>query len=203
MMLSRIQELNQLYILGSLPDNKIYASSEALQELERMEKVAINNQMEKRKPHISSVNIYSLKKHHEDIKSSPMIQMSEVICLQETWIDPNHDTTNNLNLNDYSSHFTSTGRGKGIATYYKESFTFNEEVKKSMYQMSKISSKDIDIINVYRSSNAPLTFLDDLKTLIDEERTTHIVGDFNICYKTERNNLVIKYLEEKGFRYDI
>ena len=67
--------------------------------------------------------------------------------------------------------------------------------------MSKVSSEDVDIINVYRSTNAPHSFVNDLDNLICPERITHIVGDFNICYNEERENNVIKYLEKMGFRF--
>ena len=32
------------------------------------------------------------------------------------------------------------------------------------------------------------------------EKTTVICGDFNICYKSDRNNTMIKALEEIGFQ---
>ena len=132
-----------------------------------------------------------------------MVQNSEVICIQETWIDPEKDNTDDLNLNGFSAHFTSIGRGKGIGTYFKDNFNFTEEVKKPNYQMSKVSSEDMDVINVYRSENAPCSFVDDLGSLICTERITHIVGDFNIWYNTDKQNKVVKYLEKNGFRYVI
>ena len=41
-MLSRIQSLSQLYIIGSLPENKFYASQQALEELQRLDNVSVN-----------------------------------------------------------------------------------------------------------------------------------------------------------------
>ena len=64
-MLNRVQELNHLFILGYLPKEKIFASSEALTELERMKKKALNNKMME-KAVVTSMNIYSLKKHFQD-----------------------------------------------------------------------------------------------------------------------------------------
>ena len=201
-MLSRVQELSQLYILGHLPEDKIYACPQALEELDRMEKVALNNVMEGKKPKVSSINVRSLNKNFEHMQSVSMIKKCDVICIQETWIYHDCDITNDFNLKEYSSHFTNIGRGKGIVTYYKENFKFNKEVGNPSYQMCKVSSEDTDIINVYRSSNAPASFLDDLKNLIDADKTTHIIGDFNICYRKYRqNNKMIQYLEGKGFRY--
>ena len=42
-MFSRVQELNQLYIIDEFNPNKIYLSAKAIKELERMNLVAINN----------------------------------------------------------------------------------------------------------------------------------------------------------------
>ena len=120
--------------------------------------------------------------------------------VQETWIDPNLDDTNKFQISEFSAHFNSVGRGKGIATYFREGFFVQEDVVQPNYQMTKISSVEIEIINVYRSSNAPVSFLDDLQKLINCESPTHIIGDFNICYKSERDNKIIKKLEEMGFR---
>ena len=43
-MLSRVQEIGQLFILDSIPDNRIYPHNDAMQELKRMEEVSLNNQ---------------------------------------------------------------------------------------------------------------------------------------------------------------
>ena len=42
-MLSRIKELGQLYILEELPENKIYPIQKALDEIKRLQEVSINN----------------------------------------------------------------------------------------------------------------------------------------------------------------
>jgi ATP-dependent DNA helicase PIF1 len=42
-MLSRIKELKQLYILEELPENKIYPIQKALEEIRRLQQVSINN----------------------------------------------------------------------------------------------------------------------------------------------------------------
>ena len=103
-------------------------------------------------------------------------------------------------MDGFNSQFVSLGRGKGIATYFKENFKFQDQVRRPMYQISKIASKEVDIINVYRSSNAPSSFIEDLKALINQERETHVVGDFNFCYKSDKNNKISKTMDELGFR---
>ena len=87
-MLSRIQTLSQLYIIGKVPEDKIKPWPSALEELERMNKVAINNPDNQDKRYkIASLNTYSLRKHINDIKSDYQLLASDVICLQETWLE--------------------------------------------------------------------------------------------------------------------
>ena len=40
---------------------------------------------------------------------------------------------------------------------------------------------------------------ENLQKLIDEAKMTIICGDLNICFKSDRNNILIKLLEENGF----
>ena len=198
-MLSRVQELKQLSILGHLPEEKIFASSEAIDEFERMKSVAINNKF-KRKATVTSMNIFSLKKHFKDMKSSQKFTLSDVICIQETWIESEKDDISNFQIIGFKAHFNSVGKGKGISTYFTNKFSIEEDITESNYQITKIVSEEKDVINVYRSKNAPAHFLEDLMSLINLYRHTFIIGDFNICYKEEKGNRIIKTLEENGFR---
>ena len=68
----------------------------------------------------------------------------------------------------YTSHFTNTGRGKGVATYYSIGFTLVTEINMPLYQLMQIQSDNVNIINVYRSSGVPASFLRDLNSLIDK-----------------------------------
>lgn len=198
-MLSRVQELRQLYILGKLPAHKLVASPKALKELERMESVCLNKDM--KHPLFSSINVRSLPLHFPDMKSAPQVIMSDVICIQETWIQPGKHMANLLLIDGFTAHFNNVGKGKGIATYYREAtFKVTADVTKPAYQMSKINSHAMSIINVYRSSNAPRTFIHDLENMIEVNQLTYIVGDFNIDYISQKDNSVVKKLYEIGFR---
>ena len=50
-------------------------------------------------------------------------------------------------------HVSSAGRGKGIATYYKTNLFSHEQdnITRNM-QLTKFSTEDLDVINVYRPS---------------------------------------------------
>ena len=67
-------------------------------------------------------------------------------------------------------------------------------------QITKFSSKTLDVINVYRSSNGhSVELLNHLRDLLTMGKTVLITGDFNICYQTIGNNRLSKGLETNGF----
>ena len=196
-MISRVQQLQQLFIVGNFAMSKFYPAPQALKELERMESICLNNKL--KSPLLSSVNVRSLRLHFPDMKSNPDIKKCEVICLQETWLHVAEHTTSCMEMDGFTAHFNSAGRGKGVATYYREAFTFAVDVCEPTYQMTKIQSPQLSIINVYRSSNGGITFMRDLCRIIDCDQLTYIVGDMNICYISQKDNRVVKDLKEMGF----
>ena len=107
-----------------------------------------------------------------------------MIALQETWCHNDQNTTL-FAIPGYNLHLVSHGRGKGIATFYKEAFAVSGIKSRQNYQMCKVSNEDFDVINVYRSNDANSTdFLDDLRDLSGEieSRPCIITGDFNWNY---------------------
>merc|ERR1711888_507827 len=74
-MASRVQELEQLYILEELPQEKIYPSQAALQEIERLLRVSINNnptpwkEEDDSKIRLSFLNCRSITNKFENIKA--------------------------------------------------------------------------------------------------------------------------------------
>ena len=75
-MLSRVQELQQLYILEELPEAKIYSNHLAMKEIERLIKVSLNmNPTEWEKEHDKSrlkvffLNCRSIQNKFQNIKS--------------------------------------------------------------------------------------------------------------------------------------
>ena len=66
--------------------------------------------------------------------------------------------------------------------------------------MTKISCVDHDIINVYRSNGASSNLLiSDLRKFVNESKETFVVGDMNICFKSQRSHPVLRYIEAIGF----
>ena len=202
-MLSRVEEFQQIYILESLPAEKIRASAKALNELAAMNSRSINQnpitwkQQQRNFMKICSLNCMNLTNNFDDIISDPTLKESTLLVLSETWLD--QETT--FNINGYKSHYNSVGPGKGLALYYKaELFKLGPEIKEDKMQISKLVSNEVEVIVVYRSEKGNLNDLvEHLKKIINWEENTVITGDFNICYISNRKNKVTKYLENDGF----
>ena len=197
--LSRVQALCQLFILVAVCAHKITASVKAMEELERMDKVSINKTIDSRFA-VISCNIRSAAKHFKDFITASKVKEAQVLCIQESWLDPlAEDTT--FEVSGWKQHSNSAGRGKGIVTFFKSGFEVERDVTQSRYQMTKITSSSMDIINVYRSSGADTqTFLQDLCGLIDSGNHTLILGDFNICYNSQSSDLLFHTLRCLGFK---
>ena len=199
-MLSRIQALSQLVILEAVCPNKLYASELALQETDRMECVAINNKHFN--VSVISCNIRSISANFKGFISTPNIRKAQALCLQETWLDD--DFSDHFEIEGFVREINSVGRGKGIITFYKPSYTCSINVKSDKYQMTKIVSESQDIINIYRSVGASSDeFMMDLEKIFDPKKVTYLLGDFNLCFKAEINHPILKRISCLGFEQKV
>ena len=202
-MLSRVEDLDQLYILDDLKEEKIRQDRKALVELEKMNKRSLNAKpipWEKESDEhlkIAHLNCMNFRNNHEDIQNDPTLMESDLLTLSETWLESNDLPT----LDFYEAHYNSVGPGKGIAVFYKGGlFQHVVDITEDRMQLTKMQNFKIDVIAVYRSSNGCLTkFLDHIKNLISLNRPTIVCGDFNLCYKQTRGNKVTRFLEDNGF----
>ena len=205
-MASRVQELEQLYILVELPENKIYASHAALNEIERLIGVSMNKnptEWEKEndgsKTKVSFLNCRSIKNKFQHIKADRSMLKSDVIILTETWLEEGSDV-NEYHLPDYDTNLNSRGRGRGIASYYNTKFNHAVNINSAGFSISKVESNMLDIIGIYRSQEGNvMDLISKLETLIDPRKTTVIGGDLNICGLANPNNYVTKSLKEMKF----
>ena len=205
-MLSRVEALNQLYIIGHLPDEKFYASGKALRELERMDRISVNRNPPKWEQKFGwslklfALNCQSLKAKIIELQNDPIVSFSDVIILCETWLKTDV-VQEEVTLAGYELHLNSFGEGKGLASYYKaEKVSPSTDIMKQRFQITKLVSPEVDIISVYRSSDANNDeLMDELKSLIGPDKTTVICGDFNECVASEKAKGVAKMLEDCGF----
>ena len=206
-MLSRVQELEQIYILDQFNHNKIYPSEKALKEVDRMNRVSINenpsawNQNTPNTLKILSMNCAGLKSHYEEIKRDYRVTKADIIHLAEISLEES-DSGDQYSLEGYTKSLQKKGMGKGIGTYVrKEKVELGESVSEIRFQINQTIHVSVDIIGIYRSQGGSAQeVLNQLVTLIDEGRDTLVVGDFNICYRENINNRLIQGLLNMQFR---
>ena len=146
--------MEQLYIIDSLPKDKIYTNPSTLKQLETMKERSLN----KIKPiwekcnneaiKVYFNNIQSIRDKIGDIKADPIPFFADVIIFAETWLDQNICSTDQqLTLNEYSLSLNSVGRGKGLAIFLRESkFNVEKEITEKDHQISKLESATVTII---------------------------------------------------------
>ena len=207
-MLSRVQCIEQLYIVGELNEEKIRASPAALSELKRLKRISFNNnptpwhKQDQNAIKIGSVNCMGLLPHFRDIRKDSKLQNGHVLHLLETSLPADADT-DDITIHGYKGRFLNIGNGKGISTFSRDDVASDhlEDVVKSSLQISKVLVKGLDSISVYRSSNHSIPDLSEaLDSLIDVRRPTLITGDLNICAKKHSSNGVTVLLKRKGFK---
>ena len=199
-MMSRVQSLSQIFILNKLPREKIYPSPVAMQELERIKSIALNEDPSNtlRNTYVISLNVRSLPANYQSFANDKRAR-AKVIALQEIWCDENHDT-NHLQIPGYRMHAVKQGRGKGIATYFQNGFEPTGEFNCTNYQILRVSCQFYDVINVYRSQNANKNeFLRDLGSLARGGKPCFIVGDFNIDILKFPQDPVLVKISSCGF----
>ena len=200
-MMSRVQSLSQLYILDHLPKEKIYPSPIAMEELKRLQAVALNEEeiYRKENSYITSLNIRSISSNYKNLFKDKLTH-ARVIALQETWCEEKSETSH-FEILGYKSHFVKQGRGKGVATYFQPGFQVTGQINADHYQILRVSCNNYDVINVYRSKDAnKRDFLNDLGSLAGGAKPCFIVGDFNIDFLKHPNDSIIQKILSCGFR---
>ena len=134
-----------------------------------------------------------------DILADTTLLKADILHLIETSLEEGENVL--LSIPGYRSHFINVGNGKGIATFYKEEiFKHQQDYVERNMQITKFTSEELDVINVYRSSNGhSVELLNHLQDMITEGKPLLITGDFNICFQTISNNRMSKGLEKIGF----
>ena len=126
-MLSRVQCLEQIYIVGRLQESKIKASNKALEELHRLERTSLNRnprlwiKLQENVIKIASLNCAGLKAHIDDIQVDRTLLMADIILVQETSLDIR--STDNFEITSHPFvHHIREGNGKGVSIYSKKKY---------------------------------------------------------------------------------
>ena len=207
-MLSRIQTLDQLFILNKFDERKLQHSEKSLQEMKRLENLSHNSNptnWEKKNDFatlkIVMLNCAGLRPHILDIRADNNILQADVIHLVETSVERDSQT-NELELEGYTSFFHNISKGKGIVTYIRKRHIKNKETFEHILdngiQICTFSLENVSSLAVYRSSYGNIGNLaEKLVKLIDGKKSIFIVGDFNICTFKKPNNIVTSVLLSK------
>ena len=200
--LSRVQQIDQIYIVNGIDESKIRTSAIGLAETERLAKLSLNTNPTPWQAKCSdtvkviSMNCLGLHAHYHDIEADGIVKHGDLIHLIETSLLEGEQSP--LTLENYECHLTSAGRGKGIATYYKaDKFHHRQDFNTKNMQITMFTSKSLDVINVYRSSKGnSAELLAKLVEMMNPRTSTLITGDFNICFMNHERNRMSKGLIE-------
>ena len=204
--LSRAKELKQIHIVDAFKESSIRANADAKDELRRLEKISINSnpspyfKKDEMSIKIATLNCRGLQAHINDINSDHFLAEATVINLLETSLDQGQQSMPTL-LPDYTSHFYNVGNGKGIASFVHrecKNIVPSRESLRPTCQMVRLSSPQLDVISVYKSSShSRRQLIRDMEELIDPEKATFVVGDFNI--DNSKEDSLTGELEGMGF----
>ena len=140
-----------------------------------------------------------MKNKFEHIKADKSLLKSDLIILTETWLEQ-EQSGNEYQLENYNANLNNKGRGKGIASYFNNKFKHSKDINSEGISITKITSEEIDVIGIYKSKEGNMIDLKSmLEDLINEEKTTIIGGDLNICVLKQPTNYITKGLKENGF----
>ena len=148
---------------------------------------------------ISYLNCRSLVNRFENIKKDVSLRQSDVLILGETWIQ-NTVKGDKFELDDFEVHLNSTGRGKGLAVYYKINVDKVNDHNEDNINITKLDLAKFDVIAVYRSDDGSWESLaNKLLEVINPTKSTLVVGDMNVCNIKRPDNQLKRLLEGMGF----
>ena len=194
-MLGRPEKLEQLFIVEKLDATKLYSDSKVREEHEKMNKRSINenpsnwDNKTRKNIKICSLNCARLKPHIKDIKADDTLKNSDIIHLQETWLEEGDEDTTLLEMSSYQVKHIKVGKGKGITTYHNKKFSHVSDKISQNYQITKYESKNIVSINVYRSAKGSVEeIIEEVKNMENPEKANIVTGDMNICARKQRKD---------------
>ena len=207
--MSRVQRLEQLFLMDELPEEKIYASTSAMMEIERLLDVSVNNNPNEwedkdvRRTRISFLNCRSIKNKFQHIESDMSLKESDIMFLCETWLEKDQDL-GKYELENYSACFVGKGRGKGLACYYKSKFGITHKIFNKECCLISAESEKYIVIGTYRFGEGLLrSFVNilenQLKIELKKGKIVIVGGDMNICASSKPGNILSNMLMELGF----
>ena len=206
--LSRVTDINGLFLIGEYNRNAIRVNNEAGLEYERLRNSCSlkNNhsflsvtQPSDKYLHVSLLNVRSLKKHADDVKKTKDLISSDLLCLTETQLSLASDTSDiDQKLDTFKIEYNnmSVNRFQNSACCSNTSTQILECDKVAGFTMIKFSketfsNKAIKLLLLYKPPNYSTdSFCEDLRQVTAYDDIDIIVGDFNIDALDPANNFL-------------
>ena len=202
-MLSRVEDIEQIVIMQDFKDTSVRIDPKALAELKEMNERCVNRNPEpwrdgKEGTRIAALNIMNLRNSHRYLVQDPTLKFADIVCLSETWMNEGEE---GFAMEGYDVAYNSVGAGKGVAAFYKaEVFKVKNDCRLERAQMSMFESPEVDVIVVYRSQGQNLEEIaDKVDVWRNPAKLTVVCGDMNVCLKKEARNKLTVELESMGF----
>ena len=201
-MLSRSENPDDIYIVGTLDPKKIRCNQNALKQVNELKKMSLPFKI-KDVCYLSiiSLNIRSLRKHYQDLNLDFKAMSKDLICLQETWLHPGEEKK--FEIDGHESIFAACGEGKGLATYSKEKFLQQSILiaKDNSFSIMKMLVKDVTVISVYLSKEAKE--LVEIVEFLEQHKTKRciVLGDFN--FNPDKTNILTRKFKEWNYSQQI
>ena len=207
--MSRVKFLNGLWFTGTYSKKAIKADKRAFLEYERMREHCVLppsetlGELSNSSLSICLLNTRSLKLHISDIIFDKEIVESDVLCLTETQLLPDDDTTVVCSkLQDFFVSYNSNAdKFQSIACAVKHPVSIMSHEKFPGFSFVSICKHNffengIKLGILYRKcSNSLNLFYDNLRVLVSEFNIDILLGDFNVDY-FEKHDLLNEVLTD-------
>ena len=182
-MLSRSECMDNVFLTEDFDLSMIRCVKEALIENQKLEKRCIVSHEKAKKFNIFYANAQNLNHHLLDIQTDIHANQSDLICLVETWMDPDKP----LQWKEKELHHASLGNGKGVCIYApqkSEDYIFKGAKVHQNFQIICFTLMEkIQLFLVYLNNpinECPMIEVAEyIETLIDPMYSILCIGDFN------------------------
>lgn len=196
-MMGRVSHIENLYLSKNFDLRKVRPNKKALKE----QTILTKKFAEKSSRHydLFFVNVRSLRLHQKDLFLDLNAQNSELVCIAETWLYPEEEDADWLDVPDKKRILSSNGRGKGCGIYYKndQCFTNMNTHSSEYFQITfGIYKNSIQVFVLYISKGADLDLIVEFMKKWMKTGPRIIIGDFN--FESSNINVLSKFLKSKG-----
>ena len=146
---------------------------------------------------ISSLNARSLSKHQVDLEEDHFIMNSDILAVQETWLEQDPQPP----ISNFPHQYYVHGQSKGVALLSRVQPRQVDRFQTDCCSVVKAEFGNFDLINIYRFSNTNIiAFTADIIQMLEPTRTQVVLGDLNLDLLKQPNNQFAKEMTGKGFK---